>query len=169
MLDISDLLRSSMAMNRRTTTLRSIRAAALGISLAFTLATGAEAAETVHASNAWVRWLPNKLPAAGYVTLTNSGDKPVDLDLDHVTSPDYGSVMLHQTVSNGSTSQMEMVEKATVPAHGVLKIAPGGYHFMLEDAKRKIAPGDTVHLRMKFSDGTTLDTPFAVKSPGQAQ
>lgn len=156
-------------MTRQSTTLRFIRAAALGVSLAVAAATAAHAAGTVQASNAWVRWLPGTLPAAGYVTLTNSGDKPVDLDLDHVTSPDYGSVMLHRTVSNGSTSQMEMVEKATVPAHGVLKIAPGGYHFMLEDAKHKIAPGDTVHLRIKFSDGTTLDAPFAVKSPAQAQ
>lgn len=157
-----------MPMNRQSTMLRSIRAAALGIaSLALTMT--AQAADAVHASDAWVRWLPNNLPAAGYVTLTNSGDKAVDLDLEHVTSPDYGSVMLHRTVSNGSASQMEMVEKATVPAHGMLRIAPGGYHFMLEDAKRKIAPGDTVHLRMKFSDGTTLDTSFAVKPPAQAQ
>ena len=156
-------------MTRQSTTLRSIRAAALGLSLALAMATAAHATGAVHASDAWVRWLPNKLPAAGYVTLTNSGDKPVDLDVEHVTSPDYDSVMLHRTVSNGSTSQMEMVDKATVPAHGVLKIAPGGYHFMLEEAKHKIAPGDTVHLRMKFSDGTTLDTPFAVKSPAQAQ
>ena len=157
-------------MNRQSTTLRSIRAAALGLPLALAMATAAHAAgTTVHATDAWVRWLPNKLPAACYVTLTNSSDKPVDLDLEHVTSPDYDSVMLHRTVSSGSTSQMEMVDKATVPAHGVLKIAPGGYHFMLEDAKHKIAPGDTVHLRMKFSDGTTLDTPFAVKSPAQAQ
>lgn len=161
-----------MPMNRPSTALRSLRSAAFGIaSLALVAAAYAANTDTVrvHASDAWVRWLPNNLPAAGYVTLTNSGDKAVDLDLEHVTSPDYGSVMLHRTVSNGSTSQMEMVEKATVPAHGMLKIAPGGYHFMLEDAKRKIAPGDTVHLRMKFSDGTTLDAPFAVKSPAQAQ
>lgn len=157
-----------MPMNRQSTTLRSIRTAVLGVA-SLALAMTAQAADAVHASDAWVRWLPNNLPAAGYVTLTNSGDKAVDLDLEHVTSPEYGSVMLHRTVSNGSTSQMEMVGKATVPAHGMLKIAPGGYHFMLEDAKRKIAPGDTVHLRMKFSDGTTLDTPFAVKPPAQAQ
>ncbi len=156
-------------MNRQSTTLRSIGAAALAMSLALATATTAQAADAIHASNAWVRWLPGNLPAAGYVTLTNSGDKPVDLDLEHVTSPDYGSVMLHRTVSNGSTSQMEMVEKATVPAHGVLKIAPSGYHFMLEDAKRTLKPGDTVHLRMKFSDGTALDTPFAVKSPAEAR
>ncbi|WP_179404745.1 copper chaperone PCu(A)C [Burkholderia guangdongensis] len=121
------------------------------------------AAGTITARHAWVRWLPNKLPAAGYVTLVNTGDKPVDLvDTD---SPDYGMAMLHQSVSNGSTQTMVMVDKLTIPAHGQVAIAPGGYHFMLEQPQRTIQPGDTVHLRLKFSDGETLDTPFAVKRP----
>lgn len=48
----------------------------------------AYAAGAITAQNAWVRWLPNQLPAGGYVTLVNAGDKPVDLvDVD---SPDYG-------------------------------------------------------------------------------
>lgn len=123
--------------------------------------------QAITASHAWVRWLPNNLPAAGYVTLTNASEK--NIDLTDVTSPDYGSAMLHQTVSNGSTTNMVMVEKATVPAHGSLTIAPVGYHIMLEEPTRKIAPGDTVHLKLQFSDGETLDTPFAVKSPATAK
>ncbi|MFE6384463.1 copper chaperone PCu(A)C [Streptomyces roseolus] len=27
----------------------------------------------------WVRWLPNALPAAGYTTLKNSSDEPIDV------------------------------------------------------------------------------------------
>jgi copper(I)-binding protein len=64
---------------------------------------------------------------------------------------------------------MVMVDKLTVPAHGQASIAPGGYHVMLEEAKHKIAPGDTVHLKLQFSDGETLDAPFAVKSPSQTK
>lgn len=122
-------------------------------------------AQNLSAQNAWVRWLPNDLPAAGYVTLRNDGEQSVDL-VD-ISSNDYAMVMLHQTVSNGSTQQMVMVHQATVPAHGTLAIAPGGYHLMLEHAKHKVAPGDTVHMKLKFSDGTTLDTAFAVKPPSQ--
>ena len=77
--------------------------------------------------------------------------------------------MLHQTVQNGSTTNMVMVHKATVPAHGSLTIAPVGYHIMLEKPTHKIAPGDTVHLKLQFSDGETLETPFTVKSPGTAK
>jgi hypothetical protein len=127
----------------------------------------AAGAQAITTQDAWVRWLPNNLPAGGYVTLVNAGDKPIDL-ID-VSSDDYGSAMLHQTVSNGSTQKMVMADKLTVPAHGQAKIAPGGYHVMLEEPKHKIAPGDTVHLKLKFSDGETLDTPFAVKSPSQTK
>jgi copper(I)-binding protein len=127
----------------------------------------AAGAHAISATNAWVRWLPNNLPSAGYVTLNNASDKRIDLT--DISSPDYGSAMLHRTVSNGSTTNMVMVDKVEVPAHGSLTIAPVGYHIMLEQPTRKIAPGDTVHLKLKFSDGETLDTPFAVKSPGTAQ
>jgi len=142
--------------------------ATLLCSLAFAataFAPAAEAAGTITAQDAWVRWLPNNLPMAGYVTLKNEGDQNVDLV--GVESDDYGMAMLHQTVSNGSTQKMVMVKKATIPAHGTLAVAPGGYHLMLEQAKHKIAPGDSVHIKLQFSDGETLDTPFIVKSPAQ--
>ncbi|HVE09832.1 MAG TPA: copper chaperone PCu(A)C [Paraburkholderia sp.] len=126
----------------------------------------AGAAQSIAVKNPWVRWLPGNLPAAGYATLVNNGDKPIDL-VD-ISSVDYGSAMLHQTVSNGSTQKMVMADKLTVPAHGEAQIAPGGYHMMLEDAKHKVAPGDTVHLKLHFSDGETIDTAFPVKSPAQA-
>ncbi|RQH09620.1 copper chaperone PCu(A)C [Paraburkholderia dinghuensis] len=143
--------------------------ATLVCSLSFACATFVPTAQAADAAistqNAWVRWLPNNLPAGGYVTLKNEGDRNVDL-VD-VSSDDYGSVMMHQTVSNGSTQKMVMVDKVTVPAHGSVSFAPGGYHLMLEEAKHKIAPGDTVHVKLHLSDGETLDTPFTVKSPAQ--
>lgn len=139
----------------------------VALSVGFVQAAQAADAHAISAKDAWVRWLPNNLPAAGYVTLVNASDKPVDL-VD-ISSNDYGDAMLHQTVSNGSSQKMVMVDKLTVPAHGQVAIAPGGYHVMLEDAKHTVAPGDTVHLTLKFSDGETLDTPFAVKSPAQTK
>ncbi|HWT34906.1 MAG TPA: copper chaperone PCu(A)C [Paraburkholderia sp.] len=159
-------------MTQRINTLSTLHTLVYAAAFAFA-ATGSMAAhaadskQAIAAQNAWVRWLPNNLPAAAYVTLTNSSDKPIDL-VD-VSSADYGSAMLHQTVSNGSTQKMVMVDRLTVPAHGQAAIAPGGYHVMLEEAKHKIAPGDTVHLKLQFSDGETLDAPFVVKSPAAAK
>jgi copper(I)-binding protein len=113
-----------------------------------------------------VRWLPNRLPAAGYMNLTNTSSQGVDLV--SASSPDYGSVMLHRSVSNGSTKSMEMIDKLPIPAHGGVAVAPGGYHLMLEEPRHKIAPGDTVHVQLRFSSGETVDTPMPVKTPGAA-
>ena len=43
--------------------------------------------------DAWARWLPGDLPAGGYVTLVNSGERPISLIA--VSSPDYALVSMH--------------------------------------------------------------------------
>lgn len=152
-----------MTTSKTLTALASLAALTLGLCAA----TAHAGAGAIRAQHAWVRWLPNKLPAAGYVTLENSSDKPVDLV--EIDSSDYGMTMLHHTVSNGSTQQMTMVDKLTIPAHGSVAIVPGGYHLMLEQPQHAIKPGDTVHLQLQFSNGEKLDTAFAVKPPSQTQ
>lgn len=121
----------------------------------------------VAVSDAWVRWLPGDLPAAGYMTLKNETSKPVDLL--SARSPDFGMVMLHESVSNGSTARMVDVDKLRIPAHGTVAIAPGGYHFMLENAKRKLTPGDKIKLELSFSDGAVLTVPMDVRPPTGAR
>ena len=127
------------------------------------LAQAAPPATKVQISDGWVRWLPSKLPAAGYMTLTNTSDNAIDRV--ESSSPDYGDVMLHQTVSNGSTSTMQMADKLPLPPHEKVKIAPGGYHFMLSDPTRAIAPGATVQLQLRFSDGEVVKTSLPVSPP----
>ena len=158
---------SCLRTQRPTATIAALTAALFCLGAISSTPASAAGAAAISAANAWIRWLPSNLPAAGYVTLTNASDK--NIEFTDVTSPDYGSAMLHQTVSNGSTTNMVMVDKATVPAHGSLKIAPGGYHIMLEEPAHKIAPGDTVHVKLTFSDGETLVAPFTVKSPATAK
>ncbi|WP_233863736.1 copper chaperone PCu(A)C [Paraburkholderia adhaesiva] len=152
-------------MKKKLHSLTATLICSLGFACATFVPTAQAAGTAITAQNAWVRWLPNNLPAGGYVTLKNEGDR--NIDVVDVSSDDYGSVMMHQTVSNGSTKKMMMVDKVTVPAHGSVSFEPGGYHLMLEEAKHKIAPGDTVHVKLHFSDGQALDTPFTVKAPAQ--
>ncbi|HTJ92952.1 MAG TPA: copper chaperone PCu(A)C [Pararobbsia sp.] len=125
------------------------------------------ASPTLTVDGAWVRWLPGNLPSAGYLAITNNGDKPVDLV--GTTSPDYGMAMLHVTRTEGSTSKMEMVDKLTVPAHQKVTLEPGHYHLMLEQPTRKLAPGDTVKIELKFSNGDTVVAPMPVKPASATQ
>jgi len=115
----------------------------------------------VHATDAWIRVMPANLPAGGYVSLRNNGDQPAVLD--GASSAAYGSVMLHQSSTDTGMGRMRMVDSLTVPAHGQVALAPGGYHFMLMDAGKPVQPGQTVQVVLHFADGSTLVTDFLAK------
>src|SRR5260364_133765 len=42
---------------------------------------------------------------------------------------------------------------------------PGGYHLMLIQARRKIAPGNTIKIELHFSVRTTLETALSIRPP----
>jgi copper(I)-binding protein len=118
------------------------------------------ATPVVRVEQAWIRWLPADLPAAGYATIVNDSDGPQRLT--GASSPDYASVMLHRSRLAQGDSTMEMVEHLDIPAHGSTKLAPGGYHLMLSHAKRPLKPGDKVPIRLRFADGSVLQVDFSV-------
>ncbi|EIN03204.1 hypothetical protein WQE_00040 [Paraburkholderia hospita] len=113
-------------------------------------------------SGCWIRLLPGNLPSGGYFSMMNMGAQPVDLT--GVRTDAYGTAMLHQTQSNGSTSNMVMVDKATVPAHGTLAFAPGGYHVMLEQPKTPLKVGISIPFTFVFGDGEQVNAMCETKS-----
>ena len=115
----------------------------------------------VRVEHAWIRWLPANLPAAGYATIVNDGDGVQRLTV--VSSAAYGAVMLHRSRLAEGDSTMEMVDYLDIPAHGSVRLAPGGYHLMLMHATHPVKPGDKVPLDLHFADGTTLQVDFSVR------
>ncbi|CCD29096.1 Conserved hypothetical protein (DUF461) [Candidatus Glomeribacter gigasporarum BEG34] len=118
---------------------------------------------TLAVERGWARWLPSERPAAAYMILENRGAQSVDLI--SASSPDYAHVSVHQSVVQDGKSKMVRVRRLTVPAHGEVGLMPGGYHLMLEQARRKIAPGNTIKIELHFSDSTTLETELPVRPP----
>jgi hypothetical protein len=107
-----------------------------------------------------MRFLTPQIPAAGYVTLSNSGDRAVTLT--GAASPDCGQLMLHRSVSQDGTARMEMVPDVVVPPHGSVAFRPGGYHLMCVSPAADIAPGHSVPVALHFKDGSTLSARFPV-------
>lgn len=124
-------------------------------------------ADHVKATHAWIRLLPVKLPASGYVTLQNNGASVVTLLSAH--SRTYASVMLHQSSMGGGMSNMSAVGRLDIPAQGKVTLAPAGYHLMLEDANRALAPGESVDVTLDFADGSQLPVRFLVEPANAAE
>jgi copper(I)-binding protein len=131
------------------------------LALSATAFAAAPAPPDAQVAHAWIRWLPAKLPAAGYAVIRNAGDEP--LRLTGARSPDYGMVMLHHSRLAHGDSTMEMVDHLDIPAHGSVELSPGGYHLMLSQPMRTIKPGDRVKVTFEFAGGGELQTDFSVR------
>jgi copper(I)-binding protein len=128
--------------------------------------TAAPAASTdIHVEQAWVRWLPADLPAAGYMTLTNVGNSR--MVLIEVSSPDYGEVGIHRTQDDHGVSRMVAVASIALEAHSTVRFAEGGYHLMLMQPHRPVHPGDKVSITLHFDTGPALSVLCDVRTGGQ--
>jgi hypothetical protein len=119
---------------------------------------GAEAAP-IDVSNAWFRALPGKLPAGGYFNAQNNTGR--DVSITGASAEACGMLMIHQSSNKGGMSGMNMMESVKVPAGGIVRFAPGGYHLMCDQPKMKI--GAKVPVLLHLSDGSTIAVGFAVK------
>jgi len=131
---------------------------------------GADAgtAPTVTVTQAWARWLPNNLPAAGYLVLHNAGTEAVALT--GATSPDFGRVMLHESYTTaGGANRMRHVDQLPIAPGAEVALRPGSYHLMLMRAKHALKPGDTVTVTLQFADGATLPVELPLKPAGTTE
>lgn len=111
-------------------------------------------------TDAWFRSLPGSTPAGGYFTAQNNSGREVAIT--GVQSEGCGMLMMHRSSNKGGMSGMDMVDKVTVPAGGIVKFTPGGYHLMCEQPKLKI--GGKVPVSLSLSNGTTVVVGFQVRN-----
>jgi copper(I)-binding protein len=120
-------------------------------------------APRVVVSDAWIRWLPANLPAAGYMSLRNTGDRTVTLI--GASSLEYGVVMFHESRSQNGVEQMVPLPSVRIAPHSQVRFAPAGYHIMLMQPTKRINPGDRVTLALRFADGGSVQIRFEVRRP----
>jgi len=151
---------------------RLVSALMLGATLAAGSSFGVAAASSAQSSaamneleirDAWIRWLPSGLPAAGYVTLINRSDRPITLV--GASSDAYRDISLHHSVSHDGMSHMEPVGQISVPAKSTLSFAAASYHLMLMQPTHPLAPGDHLTLTLHFAGGAERGVSFEVRAP----
>lgn len=87
------------------------------------------------------------LAAAVYFTITGGA---VDDTLMGITAGIARGATLHTSERNGGTRRMRRVPALAIPARGIVRLAPGGYHVMLEQLARRPVAGDTLTLTLTF-------------------
>lgn len=98
--------------------------------------------------------------AAGYFTVTNTGD--TDAELTSVSSDLAADITMHTTSDN----RMRKVNSLTVPAGGQLTLSSGGNHLMLMDLTHKPVAGDKVSMELHFAKAGPIGVQVPVEPAG---
>jgi copper(I)-binding protein len=95
--------------------------------------------------------VPGSLMRAGYLTLTNNTDAAITID--KVTSPEFGSVEMHETIIEDGIAKMRAIALLSIPAGESVHFERGGKHLMLLQAAERI---DTVTLQFHAGNAMLL-------------
>ena len=116
----------------------------------------------LHIKDPWVRMAPPGSPMAGYFVLMNHSSSVVELV--GAEASEFGDTMIHQTRMEGELMKMEHVDAVEIKTGEQQAFKPGGYHLLFMKPKNSLQAGDNVTVTLKFSDGSSKDIEFSVKS-----
>ena len=95
------------------------------------------------------RPMPGMKMSAAYLTLTNNTDTA--LRVTQVSSPQFGSVELHESTVEDGVARMRELPELVIPPRGAVALERGGKHLML------MSPGgDSDDVSLNFYDGDQL-------------
>ena len=85
------------------------------------------------------------------------------------STPAAGRLELHRSEMKGGMMGMAAAGAIPVPAGATVRLAPGGLHLMLMDAKRPLRAGDRVPVTLRFAKAgaVSLDVPVRSTPPGR--
>jgi len=95
--------------------------------------------------------VPGMTMSAGYFELTNNSGQA--MSITHVTSPEFASVEMHQTVIEDEVARMTALGTLTLQAGETVSFEPGGKHLMLMRPSDNI---ESITLRFFASEALLL-------------
>ncbi|MDX8395117.1 MAG: copper chaperone PCu(A)C [Mariprofundaceae bacterium] len=117
--------------------------------------------------HAWVRMPPPVADtAAAYFELSNHGDE--DVVIESMTSNVSDKAEIHDMKMHQGMMHMKKVEYPTIPAHGALKLEPGGKHLMLMGLNKSLESDTKIILTLIYTDGRRQDVVAAVRDVRQS-
>ncbi len=129
------------------------------------LAAQAQAAAPVAIEGAWARpTVAGQDSTGAYMTLT--AREP--LTLVGAATPAAGIVEIHEMKMEGDVMKMRAMESLSLAPGKPVKLAPGGFHFMLMDLKAPFKAGERITLTLRLRDAQGRETTQQVPVPVQA-
>ena len=113
--------------------------------------------------HSWARIADSGATSGAYLDIRNNDS--VAITLVGVTTGDAGAAEVHETMQHDGMAHMRPRTDVRIPAGDVVTMAPGGLHVMLIDVRRALVIGDSVRLRLHFSDSTTVAVTAPVQTP----
>ncbi len=139
-------------------------ALALAVSAAPALAQEFKAGHIV-VEKPWARATPKGAEVgAGYFVVHNNGAAP-----DTLTggSADFATVEIHEMKTEGGVMKMaEITNGLDIPAHGTIRLAPGGYHVMFTHLTKPLTKGEKVQATLTFAHAGPVTVDFNVEGVG---
>lgn len=122
----------------------------------------------VDVRDAWSRPAAAGAPAAGYMVITNHGDRPQTLARVETSAAREAAV--HRTVTAGGMARMEASPPLVIPAGGSVRLEPGAAHIMFMGLKAPTSAGQTLPATLVFASGLKVPVKLAVsvRSPAPA-
>ena len=116
---------------------------------AIALAACTPAKPDIAVTDVWARAVaPGQTSGAAYLTITNKGDAADTLISAKASLSTSGGLHASRT-ANGLVS-MAAVDSLAIPAHGTVKLAPGGTHLMIMDLRVPMTAGERFFVDLKF-------------------
>ena len=114
---------------------------------------------------AWARATPKGSDVgAGYMVVHNNGATP-----DTLTGgkADFATVEIHEMKKEDGVMKMtQMKNGLNIPAHGTVRLAPGGYHVMFTHLTKPLAKGEKVTATLDFEHAGPVTVDFPVQGVG---
>ena len=113
-------------------------------------------------TTAWARATPPGAPtAAGYLTITNSGD--TDETLISATAAIAGMTEIHEMMMADDRMMMRLLEEGlTIVAGETVTLQPGGFHLMFMNIGDALVEGTTVDVTLTFAIAGAVDVSLVV-------
>jgi periplasmic copper chaperone A len=164
MLRIALRMRAGIAAPCNRSSFGATLALALAIGAAPALAAEVKAGDIVIESP-WARATPKGAEVGGgYLTIENNGAAP-----DRLTggTADFAKVEIHEMkTANGVMTMRELKGGLAIPAHGSVRLAPGGIHLMFAHLTKPLVKGETVKATLTFEHAGSVPVEFPVEGLG---